>query len=175
MKIKKLFIVALLFLSLSSFAQVEAYLGEIRLFAGNFPPQGWAFCDGTILSINSNAALFSILGTTYGGNGVSTFGLPDLRGRVAVHAGYSAGVGLQQIDLGEKGGVETNKVTGTLPYLSVTGVSFDTKTTGRDGAPWAVQTVALEATAQPQVLDNLPPYLGLNYIICIEGIYPSRN
>jgi microcystin-dependent protein len=175
MKIKKLFIVALLFLSLSSFAQVDAYIGEVRLFAGNFPPRGWAFCDGTILSVQSNAALFSILGTTYGGNGINTFGLPDLRGRVAVHAGYSTGPTLEHIDLGEKGGKETNIVIGTLPRLSITGASFDTKTTGRDGAPWAVQTVTLDATDQPQVLDNRPPYLGLNYIICVEGIFPMRN
>lgn len=84
---------------------MEGMIGEIRMFAGNFAPKSWAFCSGQTVNIASNTALFSILGTTYGGNGTTTFALPDLRGRMAV--GQGAGPGLQPVTLGEKGGVET--------------------------------------------------------------------
>ena len=87
----------------------EPFIGEIRMFAGNFAPRGWAFCDGQLLPISQNTALFSILGTTYGGDGRTTFGLPDLRGRVPVHAGR--GPGLSDIRLGQKGGAETSTLT----------------------------------------------------------------
>jgi microcystin-dependent protein len=174
MKIKSIILSALMMLGVTSYAQ-DGYIGEIRLFAGNFPPKGWAFCDGTMLAINTNAALFSILGTTYGGNGVSTFALPDLRGRVAVHAGYSTGPGLSLTTLGEVGGKETVTVANSLPILSTTGTSIDATTTGRDGAPWVTQSVTLQSTDKPQYLDNMQPYLGLNYIICIYGIFPARN
>ncbi|MFY1113097.1 MAG: tail fiber protein, partial [Methanosarcinaceae archaeon] len=83
----------------------EPFIGEIRMFAGNFAPRGWAFCDGQLLPISQNTALFSILGTTYGGDGRTTFGLPDLRGRVPVHAG--SGPGLSTVRLGDTGGAET--------------------------------------------------------------------
>ena len=84
----------------------EPFIAEIIMFGGNFAPRGWAFCDGQLLAINTNQALFSLLGTTYGGDGRTTFGLPDLRGRVPVHPG--TGPGLTQRRLGEKGGTETN-------------------------------------------------------------------
>ena len=84
----------------------EPFVAEIRIFAGNFAPRGWAYCNGQLLPISQNTALFSLLGTTYGGDGRSTFGLPDLRGRVPVHPG--TGPGLTQRRLGEKGGAETN-------------------------------------------------------------------
>src|SRR6476620_8139642 len=90
---------------------MEGYIAESRLFAGNFAPRGWAFCQGQLLSISQNTALFSILGTTYGGNGQTTFGLPDLRGRVPIHSGGSQGPGLSPYDLGEMGGTETNTLT----------------------------------------------------------------
>ena len=90
---------------------VEPFIGEIELFAGNFAPRGFALCDGQLLSIAQNTALFSILGTTYGGNGQTTFALPDLRGRVPVHAGGSSGPGLSLRTLGEMGGAETRTVT----------------------------------------------------------------
>lgn len=86
---------------------MEPFIGQIIMFGGNFAPRGWAFCDGQLLAISSHSALFSILGTTYGGDGRTTFGLPELRGRVAVHSGNGPGPGLQQMKLGQKGGSAT--------------------------------------------------------------------
>jgi microcystin-dependent protein len=174
----KKFILTILFavgLITATMAQ-DAYLGEIRLFAGNFAPRGWAFCNGQILSLQQNTALFSLLGTTYGGNGQSTFALPDLRSRVPVHTGYSQAPGLTLVSLGEMGGMETTTIQPSVVSVKTTNVSLDTKTTGRDGAPMVVQTVTSESQSVPQVVNNRPPFLGLNYIICVEGgIYPSRN
>jgi microcystin-dependent protein len=161
-------------LTTASFAQ-DQIIGEIRLFAGNFAPRGWAFCNGQTVAINQNQALFSILGTTYGGNGVSTFALPDLRGRVPVHAGFSQGPGLSLTSLGEMGGTETTTLHPNVVSVKTTNVSLDTKTTGRDGAPMVVNSVTVDNPTTPQVISNRPPYLGLNYIICMEGIYPMRN
>jgi microcystin-dependent protein len=96
-------VLVILFLSVSGWAQ-DPLLGEIKMFAGTFAPRGWAFCDGQLLSIAQNSALFSILGTTYGGDGITTFALPDLRGRAALHAGH--GPGLSSRELGEQGGEE---------------------------------------------------------------------
>jgi len=87
----------------------ESFIGEIRMFAGNFAPRGWAFCDGQLLAISSNQAFFSLLGTTYGGNGVTTFALPDLRGRFPIHAGSAAGLTRRQ--LGQKSGTESVSLT----------------------------------------------------------------
>jgi microcystin-dependent protein len=174
MKIKSFIIAVLMMIGIASNAQ-DAYIAEIRLFAGNFEPQGWAFCNGQTLSISQNQALFALIGTTYGGDGRSTFKLPDLRSRVPVHAGFSQAPGLSQVILGEQGGVETNVVTPSIVTLSVTGVSLDTKTTGRDGAPSVVQTVVANNVSQNQELKNRQPYLGLNYIICLQGIFPPRN
>ena len=103
-------------------ASADPFIGEIVLFAGNFAPRGWAFCDGQLLPISSHQALFAILGTTYGGDGRTTFALPDLRGRVAVHAG--AGPGLTPRRLGEIGGSETGVCTGTCPTSPPTVVSL---------------------------------------------------
>jgi microcystin-dependent protein len=137
------------------------YLGEVDLFGGNFAPRGWASCDGQILPINQNQALFSLLGTTYGGDGRTSFALPDLRGRTPV--GPRQGPGLSDRNLGEKAGSETVTLTEakmpshnhTLPdpYVS--------ETTGNTGG------------GQPH--DNMQPYLGLNYAIALQGIYPSRS
>jgi microcystin-dependent protein len=115
----------------------DPYIGEITLFAGNFAPQGWAFCQGQILSIAENTALFSLLGTNYGGNGRTNFALPDLRGRVPV--GFGQGPGLPDINLGEAGGEAVQMAGGNQPH----------------------------ATMQA--------YLGLNYIIALQGIYPPRS
>ena len=117
---------------------MEGTIGEIRMFAGNFGPRSWAICQGQILSIATNTALFSILGTTYGGDGQTTFALPDFRGRVALGAGQ--GPGLPDVSLGEMAG---------SPAVGITEGSKSSST--------------------------MPPYLGMNYIICLEGIYPSRN
>ena len=137
-------------------------LGEVLMFGGNFAPRSWAFCDGQLLSIASNTALFSIFGTTYGGDGRTTFGLPDLRGRAAIHEGQ--GAGLSNYVLGQKGGTENvtlnvNQLpshTHTLPPS--TNLEDDTGPTGG----------GLSHT-------NVQPYQSLNYIIATEGTFPSRN
>jgi microcystin-dependent protein len=129
----------------------DAFIGSIVLFAGNFVPQHWAFCHGQILNISQNTALFSILGTTYGGNGTTTFALPDLRGRVPVQQGQ--GPGLDNIQLGQMSGSKSITPTAVAVKKEDGGVAV--------------------ATAQAQ--SNIPPSLGLNYIICLQGIYPARD
>jgi microcystin-dependent protein len=129
---------------------MDEYLAVVKLFAGNFAPQGWMFCHGQVLSINSNQALFALIGTTYGGNGRDTFALPDLRGRVAV--GFGQGNGLSNVNLGQQGGAESV----ATPQVQV-----------QAGTGTAV------AGAQPH--ENRQPYLGLNYIICVQGIFPPRS
>jgi microcystin-dependent protein len=131
----------------------EGMIGEIRLFAGNFAPRGWAFCDGQLLAVSSNAALFSILGTTYGGDGRTTFALPDLRGRVPLHPGR--GPGLQSYTLGQQAG---NEIIRGVP---IPGGQQNPKS----------KSFAL-ATAKN---DNRQPSLAINYIICLQGLYPSRS
>lgn len=129
------------------------FIGEIIMFAGNFAPRGWAFCDGTILQVSQNSALFSLLGTTFGGDGRTTFALPDLRGRVPVHAGSGRGPGLTERKLGKKFGSETL-------YFQARGSSV--RITERTGSDQKVPGV-------------MQPSLGMNYIIALQGTYPSRN
>lgn len=141
----------------------EAFIGEIKLFAGNFAPQGYAICDGSLLPITQNMALFSILGTTYGGNGVSTFALPDLRGRVPM--GVGQGPGLTYRQLGDKVGAETapqnlGAVVGSVQGTDVTSIPANTVLPNPGNPTAAVPT--------------MQPSLTLNYIICLNGIYPSR-
>jgi microcystin-dependent protein len=141
---------------------MEGYLASILMFGGNFNPRGWAFCNGQSLPISSNQALFSLLGTTYGGNGQTNFQLPDMRGRVPMHPGH--GPGLSEHALGEKGGVETvaldhNQIPsrpGQIPAGS--------------GSMTAVNTPNY---SEPHT--NLQPYLCVNFIICLQGIFPSRD
>jgi microcystin-dependent protein len=159
----------------SQYSQVESYTGEIRLFAGNFAPTGWALCDGQSISIQQNQALFSILGTTYGGDGKTTFSLPDLRSRIPIHVGYSTPTdNLTKITLGEKDGVEKNFIKPSTTTIRTEGVSLDTHITGKDGAPSVVTSVSLQSTGELQSIDNRQPYIGVNYIICLYGIYPMR-
>lgn len=167
----------------------EPFIGEIVLFAGNFAPRGWALCNGQLLAVSQNTALFSILGTTYGGNGQTTFALPDLRGRVPMHHG--TGPGLSQRDLGEAGGAETDTLNvNELPPHSHTvkaninpavvaspvsavpggGNFYKGHTDGTTMDP-----AMIDPTGGGQPHNNVQPYLGLNFIICLEGIYPSRN
>lgn len=170
----------------------DPFVGEIRMFAGNFAPQGWAFCDGQLLAVSQNDALFSLLGTIYGGDGRTTFGLPDLRGRVPIHAGQ--GPGLSERRLGSKGGEE--KVTLTVNQLpSHSHPAQGSADTGVDANP-AGNFLAGSTVVQPYVQEtpdtgfaanaissvggsqshtNLMPALAVHFIIALFGIYPSRH
>ncbi|WP_339731493.1 tail fiber protein [uncultured Gimesia sp.] len=136
----------------------DAYLGEIRMFAGNFAPRGWAFCDGQLLSIDRHQSLYAALGTNYGGDGRTTFGVPDLRGRFPMHAGQ--GPGLTKRKLGQKLGAEN--VTPTATTVNVT------QQTDADSLPGVTVLETLRAQT------NLPPFQVLNFIIAIDGVFPSR-
>jgi microcystin-dependent protein len=158
------------------------------MFGGNFAPRGWAFCNGQLLSIAQNTALFSLLGTTYGGNGQTTFALPDLRSRAPVHFGQ--GPGLTNRDLGEQGGEETHTlITTEMPAHShPAGANNSGQTTNRPADAVAARGGAYASSADTsmgpassppaggsQPHNNMQPYLAINYIIALEGIYPSRN
>lgn len=167
----------------------EPFLGEIRIFPYNFAPRGWALCQGQILPIAQNTALFSLLGTTYGGNGQTTFALPDLRGRTPV--GVGQGPGLSSIDLGEVAGSETVTLTvnqmpshnhaanATQSAASATRPSGQFPAGGgaygspSDGSTLAPTFIANAGGNQPVGLR--PPFLGLEYCIALAGIFPSRN
>lgn len=169
----------------------EAYLGEVRLFAGNFAPRAWAFCDGQLLPIAQNTALFSLLGTTYGGDGQTTFALPDLRGRVPI--GRGTGQGLDPYSWGERGGTETvtltasqvpshtHNIRGSSATASATTpegnvLAEGTRRTLRaPGSPSAMDAGAITSTGGSGSHTNLQPYLGLNYIIALQGYFPSEN
>jgi microcystin-dependent protein len=165
----------------------EPFIGSIVLFAGNFAPRGWAFCNGQILSIAQNTALFSILGTTYGGNGQTTFALPDLRGRVPVSQGQ--GPGLSNYSLGETAGVESvTLLQQQMPtHTHTQPASNGQQTTNRPNGAVPAQGGVYASAGDGSALDptspaggsqpheNRPPYLALNYIIALEGIFPSRN
>lgn len=161
------------------------YLGEVRIFSFNFPPKGWAFCNGQTLAIAQNQALFSLLGTTYGGNGVTTFALPNLQGRVPIGVGYL-------FNQGQSGGEEAHTLTQSeLP--AHTHAAIGSSNPADQGSPqnnyWAVEesnayaaaadsTMASSAVttvggSQPHT--NLSPYLTLNFCIALVGIFPSRN
>lgn len=167
----------------------DPFLGEIRLFPYNFAPRGWAFCQGQILAISQNTALFSLLGTTYGGNGTTTFALPDLRGRVAISSGQ--GPGLSPRTLGETGGTETTTLTqAQMPQhghtVNATMVAAgDNKPAGNypavggayvNTAPnTQMGSQMIGATGSSQPFNNVPPFLTLNYCIALQGVFPSRN
>lgn len=153
----------------------DAFIGEIILFAGDFAPKYWAMCQGQLLPINQNQALFSLLGTTYGGNGTTTFALPDLRGRMAVSSGNTISLGQQS------GSPTTTLVASNLPALSFTTDKVDIRTTGTQGSGLTLgganggSSGVIAKTNGAQSINNMPPYLALNYIICLQGIFPSRN
>jgi len=139
---------------------MDDYLATIIMFGGNFNPQGWELCNGQIMAIEQNTALFSLLGTTYGGDGMRTFQLPDMRGRVPMHPGQ--GPGLSSHSLAEQGGVET--VALTPPQIGALSIPTSKGTE---------QPIPVPGGAQPHT--NLQPYLCVNFIICTEGVYPSRS
>jgi microcystin-dependent protein len=170
------------------------FVGQVRIFAGNFAPVGWAFCDGQLLAISQYETLFNLIGTTYGGDGVTTFALPDLRGRVAL--GTGTGPGLSSYSIGQQGGEETvTLTTSTIP--SHNHVIEATQSPGTSASPaGAVPAVApdgLPAMVAPgpvpndhltgiavipagggQAHDNIKPYTAVRFIIALEGIFPSR-
>jgi microcystin-dependent protein len=173
----------------------EPFIAEIRIFAGNFAPRSWAFCDGQLLPISQNTALFSLIGTTYGGDGRNTMGLPDLQGRAPMHPGR--GPGLTSRRLGEKVGVTTVTLTeAQIPSHSHTARA----TSGSGGVPGPSSSTSfsssgldslyhtdtqtnqvdmametLSTTGGSQSHDNVQPYLTLNFIIALQGLYPSRG
>lgn len=169
----------------------EPYLGEVRWFAGNFAPRGWAFCDGQLLPIHQYDALFSLLGTMYGGDGRTTFGLPDMRGRAMLHAG--TGPGLTPRRSGEKSGAETATVNlnqmGTHSHtlkghnsrgdtvLPDDRVAADTGRTRvyADAADVNMGASSITSTGGGQPHANVQPFVTLNCIIALQGIFPSRS
>jgi len=171
----------------------EAYLGDIKLTAITFTQRGWIACEGQLLPISQNQALFSLLGTTYGGDGRTTFGLPDLRGRVPI--GYGNGSGLSNYNQSQKGGSETNTITvNQIPshshtinaveddgdksvptgnYLAGT-KSLDTEY-ALTGALNIMNAAMVNNTGGNQAVNNIQPYAVVRYVICVQGIFPSRN
>ena len=186
---KKIIALLMLLSSFSIFA-TECFIGEVRLFAGNFAPRNWALANGQLLAISQNSALFSILGTQYGGDGRTTFALPDLRGRVAVGSGRGPGLPLYRN--GQKGGSEqvslttqnlpTSGFTALVEALEMVDVAWARKGKANDvksvEVPLLQMTqnqvdVTLNGGSQPIVKRD--PYSALNYIICLRGIFPSRS
>ena len=162
------------------------YISEVKIISWNFAPQGWAFCNGQFLPINQNQALFSLLGTTYGGNGQTTFALPDLRGRSAIHVG-------QGFTEGQAGGQEFHTITSSempahehLPQAVseagntiIPGGNFLAKSDTQVYAgpnnltPMVASSISFVGGSQPH--ENRQPYLVLNFIIALQGVFPSRN
>jgi len=168
----------------------QPYVGEIRIFAGNFAPAGWMFCEGQLLPISENETLFNLIGTTYGGDGQSTFALPDLRGRIPIHKG--AGPGGNTYILAETGGVEEVTLTvgqipaHTHPMLATSNNALSAPAeTNTLGSPTAIDTYrpvppnvqlapqSVGSTGGSQPHTNFMPYLCLNFIISLFGIYPQ--
>ncbi len=185
--------VVLLLAGLTSAARAQSpYLGEIDLVPYNFSPVGWADCNGQLLPISSNTALFSLLGTTYGGDGKSNFALPDLRDRVPIDAGQ--GPGLTDYIQGESGGeyqhtlivsempphthflrADTSVGTSSRPANGLTAKNGGAIPMYRGTSNQTMSPSALAPTGGGQPHNNLQPYLGLKYIIALQGIYPPRN
>ena len=167
----------------------QPYVGEIRMFGGNFAPAGWMFCSGQLLPISENDTLFNLIGTTYGGDGQQTFALPNLQSRIPVHAGTNAG---QTFQLGEMAGSETVTLTTSQipshshPPLCQTGNGNQ----GPGGGVWATAGQAIYSNAAPSVPmnpaavgltggsqphDNMTPFLCISFIISLYGVYPPPN
>jgi microcystin-dependent protein len=170
---------------------MDPILGTITIFAGTYAPKGWEFCNGQLLSIQQNSALFSLLGVTYGGNGTTNFALPDLRGRAPIHSGYSTGPGLSPHQPGEMSGFEAvSLMPNNLPphnhtMMVASGTPASSRPSGdpigagtfyvdnaTPSVPLHPATIGVTGTAAP--VNIMQPYLAMNYIIATEGIYPSR-
>ena len=178
---------------------MEGTMAVVTQWAANFAPRNWAYCNGQIIAISTNSALFSLLGTTFGGNGQTTFGLPQMQSRTAVGAGQAAGT--SYYSLGEMGGYPTTTLTiNNIPPHTHTGVvsmalnansadggtgepggnvpgllagAYSTTTDGTLAAPAYTGMIGIAGSSSPY--SNMAPYLAVNYIICMYGIYPSRN
>lgn|SRR5579864_1466976 len=164
----------------------EPFLGEIKIISWNFPPKGWVFCNGSLLPINQNQALFSILGTTYGGDGRQNFGLPNLQGRVPMHVGSG-------ISLGELAGetahtlniseipAHTHTPVGSTKTPPTSTTPLNNLWAPNDANPYAttinnaMNPACITATGGSQPHDNMSPYLVLNFIIALQGIFPSQT
>ena len=176
------------------------FVAEITMFGFNFPPQGWAFCRGQILPISQNTALFSLLGTTYGGDGRSTFALPNLQDQTAISFGQ--GPGLENYDLGETGGVSnvtllnsempihTHFANATIDRANTAAATGSVPATGAAGTPQKptlakiystnvpntqLNPLALGVTGSSLPHNNMQPYLTLNFCIALQGVFPSRS
>ncbi|MDP3180583.1 MAG: tail fiber protein [Bacteroidota bacterium] len=171
----------------------DPFVAEVRIFAGNFAPRGWAFCEGQLISISQNTALFSLLGTTYGGNGQTNFGLPNLRGRAPMHPGN--GPGLSPHSLGEMGGSSTVTLTSSQIPAHTHTMKHNKTVAGDSNSPagklfaksvvpvasvfsssppdMAIASSTVAGGSQPH--NNMQPYLGVSYIIALQGIYPPRT
>ena len=173
-------------LDVSTMNVSESFLSEIRIVSFNFPPKGWALCNGQLLPINQNQALFALLGTTYGGNGQTNFALPNLRGRVPIHfdaahtLGEAAGstsvtVNVQQLPTHLHGLQASSNSTGTVadPTNAFLGPANTGYITPQALATLSPQSVSSVGGSQPH--NNMMPYLTLNFIIALQGIFPSRN
>ncbi|MBS3952653.1 MAG: phage tail protein [Methylomicrobium sp.] len=173
---------------------MDPFIAEIKMFAGNFAPRGYAFCNGQLLPIAQNSALFAVIGTTYGGDGVTNFALPNLQGRIPMHAG--TGAGLSSRHLGEQGGEENVTLNaaqlpahnhslsgfngpGNQSTVSGNSLSNDggnqsaTYNSTSPNAPMAANSIGMAGGNQPHT--NLQPFLCVNFIIALQGIFPSRN
>ena len=171
----------------------DPFIGEIKVFGGNFAPRGWALCDGQLLPISQFTAVFSLLGTMYGGDGRTTFGLPDLRGRVPVHQGQGPGLG--NYVQGQRGGSTTTTLTAaqlpshghaaraaTAPGSTHPPAGGTALARSAGGNAWSsgapdtqLAADALTPTGGGQAHNNLQPYLALYFIIALEGLFPSRS
>ena len=171
----------------------EPFIAEIRIFAGNFAPRSWAFCDGQLLPVSQNTALFSLIGTTYGGDGRTTTALPNLQGRAPMHPGR--GPGLTSRRLGEKLGVETvtlseaqipshthtqrassSQGTTTVPSSTTSFASSIKETYApSSSATTDLASSAISSTGGSQAHTNVQPFLAMNFIIALQGLYPSRS
>lgn len=163
----------------------EPFLGEIRLFANNYAPRGWMFCEGQILQINQNQALYALLGNVYGGNGVTTFALPDYRGRIPIHVSSTIPLGTAQGEAAHT--LTTNEMPQHTHQVSASS-NIGSQATAVNNA-WAVadniygpaesmvsmNSNAISTAGSSQAHNNMQPYLVVNYAIAIQGIFPSRN
>lgn len=189
-RISVLFLLVGMLLVQSKAYSQQSYLGDIKLTAINFLQEDWMDCDGQLLAINDYPALYALLGTNYGGNGTTNFALPDLRGRVPVHIGH--GTGLSNYTQGAKGGAESTILSESQLPAHTHGVSVSTEAgtssasdttylahSGNLDKEYATTTDAsnttmVQTTGSGSAIDNRQPYLVVRYVICVEGLFPSR-